>query len=44
MKDLEKRLKELQKRGYEQIDINEVLRLIHLIKQDAFIKRHKLDE
>ena len=44
MEELKKKLQELQKRGYEQVTINDVLQWMYQIKQDAFIKRNKLDD
>lgn len=41
MNELEKRLKELQKQGYEQIDIIQVLIWISAIKRDNRVKRIK---
>ena len=39
MKQLEKKLKDLQKRGYETITINEVLRWIYRIRLENREKR-----
>jgi len=39
MKQLEKKLKDLQKRGYETITINQVLIWIHQIRMDNREKR-----
>ena len=39
MKELEKKLKQLQKDGYEQVTIMQMLNLISEIKREARIKR-----
>jgi len=39
MKNLEKKLKELQSKGYENIGINQVLLWIAEIKRDNILKR-----
>jgi len=41
MNELEKRLKDLEKQGYEQIDIIQVLQWISVIRRDNRIKRIK---
>lgn len=39
MKELEKKLKELQRQGYEQIDITQILQWMCDIKRDRRVKR-----
>ena len=39
MKELEKILKDLQKRGYEQVDIGQVLSWMHNIQKENRLKR-----
>lgn len=39
MKQLEKKLKELQKQGYEQVDIIQLLNWIYDIKRENRLKR-----
>lgn len=42
MKKLEKKLKELQKQGYEQIGINQMLQWMAEIQRDARFKRSNI--
>ncbi len=42
MRELEKILKDLQKRGYEQVTIIDVLQWIYNIRRNNYIKRHNL--
>lgn len=42
MKELEKRLKALQKLGYEEISVIQVLNWIADIKRENIVKRNKL--
>ena len=44
MNEIEKRLKKLLEMGYESVSIMEILQLIRNIRQDAYIKRHKLNK
>jgi hypothetical protein len=41
MKELEKKLKELQKHGYENIGINQILQWIAEIQRDARLARSR---
>lgn len=41
MRELEKILKDLQKRGYQQVDIGQVLAWIHDIKRENRLKAHE---
>ena len=43
MKELEKKLKELQKQGYENIGIIQVLQWMHEIKRENRLKRYERD-
>jgi hypothetical protein len=44
MKELEKRLKALQKQGYEQIDITQILNWTAEIKRTNILKRYRLNQ
>jgi hypothetical protein len=44
MKELEKWLKNLQSKWYEQVNISDVLLQIHFIRMEGIIKRNLLDK
>lgn len=44
MKELEKKLKNLERQGYEQINISQVLTWIYQIQSDARVKRLGLND
>ena len=43
MNELEKKLRDLQKQGYEQVTIADVLNWMSNIRREAYIRRNKLN-
>lgn len=41
MKELEKKLKQLQKDGYEQVTINQILQWMYEIRRENRFRRHE---